>query len=521
MEKKKMTKKQKRIIVVCVILVAAIIAGIVAVTLKNDKKLEVETVKAGKQTINETLDITGTVSADSESDFVMPDGAKVTSVLVKVGDHVKTGQLLATFDTSSLEDALSAKESAYEQAQSAYVRAKSQSKTSQGKIDSVKSEIAQLEKKIEKSSNQTTTAKAEKKAVETSAGVSVSDSLVKRFVRIAKLIGIEYTETEAKKVLEKALSSGNSLGDIKSMMDSMSAMSDYSNFDMSSFASMGMSDEFTLAQLKAQLASLELQSNDTYISTYKMIAEKAQKSYADTKAQIEKMRNGWKAESEGIVSEVNIEVGSTVTKGSAKTGDMSSILSAVTSGGDITSMLTSMFDNNAVAIKVLQYPLVANISLNKYDVLDVKLNQDVSVKSANGQIHSGKVSFISATATQSSGLNLGSLMGSTGNSGSVIPAQVTIDSADSSIIVGTDVEVSIVTDTAENATVVPVEAVCIDGEDIFVYVLDEDKSVAVRKDITLGISNDTYYQVTDGVSEGDVLIKNTSGLEDGIKVAVR
>ncbi len=522
MEKKKMPKKKKRIIILASILVVAVIAGVIAVALKNDEKLEVETVEVKKETINETLDITGTVSAGNEVSFVMPEGAKVTSVCVKVGDIVKPGQLLATFDTTSLQSALNEKETAYEKAQSAYVSAKNQSKTAESKISETKSQIAALEKKIANAEKETTTTTSAKSAsAETTSGVNVSDSLVKSFVRLAKLIGIEYTEDEARKVLVKSLSAGNSVSDLKSMIDSMSSLTDYSNIDMSSFASMGMSDELTLAQLKTQLATYEMQADSTYLSAYKTVAEKAQEAYAQAKEQVDKMKDGWKAETSGIVGEVNIVVGSTSVMSTESKSDITSILSSVASGGDITSMLTSFFDNQTAAIKLLQYPLVANIALNKYDVLDVSLNQDVTVKSANGQIHSGKVSFISATATESSGINLSSIMGSTGSSSSSIPAQVTIDSADSSVIVGTDVDVSIVTDTAENAIVVPVEAICIDGEDIFVYVYDADKSVAVKKDVTLGISNDTFYQVTEGVSEGDVLIKNTSGLEDGIKVAVR
>ena len=67
---------------------------------------------------------------------------------------------------------------------------------------------------------------------------------------------------------------------------------------------------------------------------------------------------------------------------------------------------------------------------------------------------------------------------------------------------------------------VPVEAVCIEGSDVFVYKYDEKTSTAVRKDIEIGISDDKNYSVISGVSETDVLIKNTTGLEDGVKVKV-
>ena len=184
-------------------------------------------------------------------------------------------------------------------------------------------------------------------------------------------------------------------------------------------------------------------------------------------------------------------------------------------------MISSFFGSDKVGIKVLNYPLVADISLSKYDVLDVSVNQEVSVKSANNEIHEGRVPYVGAVATSTgSSLDLNSIMTGSGSS-NTIPAQVTIEDGDKSFIVGTDVDISIITDTQENALVVPVEAIIIDGSDVYVYAYNKDKSTAVKKKVTLGISNDTYYQVLSGVSEGDVLIKNTSGLEDGAKVKLK
>ena len=184
-------------------------------------------------------------------------------------------------------------------------------------------------------------------------------------------------------------------------------------------------------------------------------------------------------------------------------------------------MISTFFGSEKVGIKVLNYPLVADISLSKYDVLDVSLNQEVSVKSADNEIHEGRVSYVGAVATSTgSSLDINSIMSGSGNS-NTIPAQVTIEDGDKSFIVGTDVDISIITDTQENAIVVPVEAIIIDGSDVYVYAYNQEKSTAEKKKVTLGISNDTYYQVLSGVNEGDILIKNTSGLVDGAKVKLK
>jgi hypothetical protein len=142
------------------------------------------------------------------------------------------------------------------------------------------------------------------------------------------------------------------------------------------------------------------------------------------------MRNGWIAKDKGIVAEVNISENGTPNNNSANSSvDISTVLGAVTSGADVTSMLSSFFGQGQVAVRVLYYPLVADVSLSKYDVLDVSLNQDVIIKPASGNELKGKVSYISAVATSSNGLDIGAIMGSSSAS-STIPAQVTIENAD-------------------------------------------------------------------------------------------
>lgn len=524
--------KNKKIIIICSVLAALVLAGTAYAVFKPEEKLAVETVKVEKQTINETLDTTGTLTTASEQSFTLIDGVKVQTVNVKEGDVVNAGEVLATFDVSSLETALAEKESSYEKALAAYNKAKNESDSASKKIASTKKEIAELEAQIEKlnQKSETTTTKAASSSIQNNSGVKVSEDLVNRFIKIAKLFGVEYSKETAEKVLISMLSSGSSTSDLSSLMDNLGTIAGSSgSFDMSALTQMSgssslMNAEMSLVQLKAQLATLELQSDDSYVSIYKNIYEKAQTSYKAALAQVNEMKKGWIATEKGIVSEVNIKVGETVSANSSASGtdiDISSILSAVTSGGDVSSMLGSFFGSDTVGIRILNYPLVADISLSKYDVLDVELNQQVTIKSANNNVYEGRVSYVGAVATSGgSSIDLSSIV-SGGSSSNSISAQVTIDGADSSFIVGTDVEVSIVTDTQENAIVAPVEAIIIDGSDVFVYVYDEDGSTAVKKNVELGISNDTYYQILSGLNENDVLIKNTSGLSDGVKVKLK
>ncbi|MBP9988709.1 MAG: hypothetical protein KBT46_04345, partial [Ruminococcus sp.] len=499
-------------------------------------------------TINETPDTTGKLAAKDEQIFTLPDGVKVLSVVVEEGDNVGEGQTIASFDTQSLQDFVDRKEEDYELAQSAYKEAVRISQKADGNVGNIREQIEELEEKIAEYKAQTgsnykamsksdDSDKEETTTTKTTEGVSVSDSLVKRFIRVANLLGIDYSEDEARRILVNFLSSGSSISDLTTLMDQMSAASTMKNFDMSKFSldmtelaslspagTQAIEAELTLAQLKAQLAAYEIQSNDKYLDTYKLVAQKAKEAYSQAQDEYEKLKDGWKCNSAGIVCEVNIKDGATSKSvKDSQTGssvDINTILSALSSGSDATSMISSFFGSRPTAIRILNYPLVANISLNKYDINDVKLNQRATVKSANGEVFDGKVSYISPTATSSSSIDISSMMGS-GSSGSTIPAQVTIQSESRSLIVGVDIDVSIITDTVQNAIVVPVEAICIDGSDMFVYTYDKARSRAVKKPVTLGISNDTYYQVTSGVEPGDVLIKNTSKLDDNVKVKLK
>ncbi len=521
MQKKKITKKQRNAII-AVVLAVAVVAGICYVAFKPEDKLKVETVNVSCQSVSATLDTTGKVSAASQDAFVIPSGAKLLTLNVKEGDIVEAGDIIATFDLTSLNDALRDKENAYKKAESAYNDAVKAAGDSKSKIAQVKKQIAELEAEIARLQDKADS--TVQKPVVNAPTVKVSDSLVKRFVKLAKLFGVEYTNDEAEKVLVNMLSAGSSMSDISSMMDNLSSFAGTGSFDFSSLSAMTgsselMSAEMSLIQLKSQLATLELQSDSTYISAFKTIADKARESYIATKAQVDSMRNGWIAKDKGIISEVNVSLdGEDSANAQTQEFDISSILSAVTSGADVTSLLSSFMGNAEAAVRILYYPLVADISLSKYDILDVDMNQDVIIESASGKEFAGKVSYISTVATSSNGLNIGSIMGSS-NVSSTIPAQVTIEEADRSVIVGVDVQVSVITDTIENALVVPVEAICIDGEDVFVYVLDD--GVAKKTNVELGISSDTHYQILSGLTEKDVLIKNTLGLEDGVKVETK
>ena len=106
METKKWSTKRKVLVSILVILCAAIIAGVLYMFFKPDPLPQVSAVKVTRGSITQTLDMSGKVSSSQKGNFIPIDGTKVLTVNVKVGEYVKKGDVLATFDTSSLNSVL-------------------------------------------------------------------------------------------------------------------------------------------------------------------------------------------------------------------------------------------------------------------------------------------------------------------------------------------------------------------------------------------------------------------------------
>ena len=102
MTKKILNKKQKIVIsiVAALLIIALGVTAYVVISKKTRTAVALADVTAGD--ITETLKLSGTVNSENQASFEILDGTYVKSVNVRVGDAVKKGDVLATFDTSSL-----------------------------------------------------------------------------------------------------------------------------------------------------------------------------------------------------------------------------------------------------------------------------------------------------------------------------------------------------------------------------------------------------------------------------------
>lgn len=520
----KMSKKKKIWLAVFAVIVLALLVGVIGYMAGwFDKGYDADVITVAKRNLTATFDTSGTVSSSGEASFSVVPDIVVKSVDVKVGERVKAGQVLATFDASSLDSALKEKQDALEKAQKAYNDYKSGAADAKSRLSSLDSQIAQAEKKVaqlEKESKQAQQAAKAQEQAQSKEAQQAQDNLS----------GIINDSTLAGKIIDNIVNSSQSLQQLKSILNSISSMNNSSQFS-SIMSSMGTSSaQYELVQAQIELASLkanrtlaETQANGNLESVYKSVYDASLEGYNKMKETVDTLNAGWTAAHDGIVSEINITAGEAVKapeNSSSGTFDVSSIVSAVTSGSDISKLVSGFFASDIAGMKVQYFPLEVKFMINKGDLEKVKLGQSVNVESASGEILKGEVTYIAAVATASSGLDVASLLGgASGGASGGIETVVSVKEPDSGLIIGLDADVSIDVDTKQGCLTVPVESIQYDENTAYVFVYDPQEKTLLRKDVTTGIFNGTYYEITSGISEGDIIVRTpTAQMAEGDKV---
>ena len=144
----KVKKSRKGLIatISIVLAVVIVITSVVIVKVKN-KKTEVTLTDISTGNISETVEGTGKITAGATKEYKVQAVANVKEVYVKTGDRVKEGDLLATFDTESLDTQIKTLESSYNSAKASYDNAVKNQKTAKDNLSNTEKQIKELEKK--------------------------------------------------------------------------------------------------------------------------------------------------------------------------------------------------------------------------------------------------------------------------------------------------------------------------------------------------------------------------------------
>lgn len=545
-------KSKKKIIVpICIVLVIVIIAVSVFAVFGAQKGEEVSLYTIGTSDIYETVSLTGDVSSGTVKEYKVATVATVKEVFVKVGDNVKEGDVLATFNVESLDGQISSLRTSYSDALNSYNSAVKSQKSAKSKAEKLAAEISDLEKKVSRlQSGSSTTSKSK-----TTSRPNTTKPTTAKPNTTAEVPSQSVTD-----VTESTTSSTPGLGDLTKALDELNKtlaqmtedmdqllevttiiaedLAKIGSLDESQIAQMivkdlvdsGISEEIAnaivdsidfeelakavsdtngaqltaaqiqLVSLEAQHAIYSAQADDTMIKAQKKAVDATKKALDALEQQKKDMENGWIAAFDGTITEVDIY-----------------------NGGQITALSTGIKLENLDQMAV-------TVSLGEYDLHKVRVGMPAKITTAYGS-YDGEVASIAPTATGGSSTSIldsvGSMAGISGlssltASGAGVECVITIPKTDENITVGFNADVEIETGEYLGVVVVPIESIKLEKTGSYVYIYNEEENTVTKTLIETGAVSDSEYEVKSGLKAGDKIVAapSTEYKEDTFKVKV-
>lgn len=396
-----------------------------------------------------TLDITavGNLSYSTEEELSFDTGGTVAEVLVKVGDSVTKGQVLARLDLTEWQENITNLESTLASKQLAVT-------SQQQKVASAERQVAAKERAVTAAEQALETAQYNltvKERAVTSAQLSIEQqelSIQQKEFAYETRSGGQWIDEElvlAKKQLELTKAGlTDALREVEqaklSIQDAETAIED--------------------AKLDVEDAKTTLLLEQANLAKAQQDVINVQKALEEAKATSPEIT----APFDGLVTAINTAAGHEVLK-----------------GGAIVTL-----------VDPLKYKAV--VSVGETDIINVQLNGDavVELDALPGTTLPAKVTYISPTATTSSG---------------VVSYNVTvqIDSEGvEGLKQGLTATVSIIIQQAKDAILIPSQAVSYTSQGTVVTVLENGNKVT--RAIKTGISDSKYTVVTEGITEGEQVV---------------
>lgn len=506
----KVTKKKKIIAAVAVVVSLAIIATVVGVAAGKKKGTEITLDTIGTSDIQSVISATADVQPGSKKEYKVATAATVLNVYVKVGDHVQAGQQLATFDTSELDTQIAGLRKEYAESKESYNASVKASKDAAEALKKVKAEIASLQQEIENSGTPDVPQVEIPGANANSEGAKKVEALyTDACLEAFKKFGSAATDVQINEIFAEKVAKGLEDGSItvQDLRDYTNGQVDIEtpNISQDQITQMvnqisSVSKSFALSALKLQQQALSVSSSSTVTDVSKQLMNTMKSTLDTLVAQRDKVAEGWKADFNGVISAVNIEPGQTI-----------SLLT--------TGIVLDGTDN-----------MTAVITLGKYDIQKVSVGMPCKISVVNGE-YDGQVSFIAPTAADNSSSSkiLDSVSSSMGISGlgsltqgtTGLRCEITINNPDEKVVIGLDANVEIIVGEEKDVISIPIESIKLDKTGKYCFVYNEEEKCVEKRELKVGATSDTMYEVIDGLKVGDKVVATPSSeMKDGDAVYV-
>lgn len=491
--------KKLTIFLVIVLLIIAFVVNVLGRTAAASAALTyqfVRTTTLQKTSLVNSVSVNGTVASGSKASVTASDSVKtckVTSVHVAVGDTVHKGDVIATLDTTNVEKQI-------ENAQQSYNDTLQDASTSfVQSVEDQTTNLAQLQEDLDKARQDYDTLGLTDyySSMQNADGATGNArELVEYYYGMfaEKIAGLQNTVANLQIQLTQAQSDGNP----DRQKEVQGQLQDYNN-------------KLSIAKAECAIPELGLQGFETIaecynklIPQYRDALEVAQQKYND--AVTTNSRNVDKA-------------GTQLERAQREPTTLEDLQATL---DDCT--LTATMDGTITELNATVGSVCSGTVATIQDVADLTVEVTVPANSV-GQLTPGMQCKITSDATGSTETS-GTLtrIDPVANDKGSFGATVTINNADSGLLIGIPAKVEIIITQKDNIFTVPRDAVGT-AEDGSSYVLrrtgGEDVNMTFEEvPVTTGDANDYYIEVNGNLAEGDV-IRASADLTQGIEATTK
>ena len=466
-QKKKPKKKTIIIIVIIVISVLALAYAIGSGAKKFSQNMQDQmnemmggedgTYTVDRQDVEQEITTSGSVIGIEKISYTSPVTAKVEDICVEVGQTVSKGDILLTYDSSKLGDDLAKVKIQAQSDRAAGNESYEAANEAAGKASAARKKVKELKADIKK---------LEKEIAALSKKVSAYEE---QMASTQTQQDQDSSEEEADG--EKA--SGENAVDQKAYKKAVSDL-EKKNAELAE-------KQQSLAEQESIVAANEdvkvSESTKAQISAANQLSDM---NVNDAQESLDAAEAGITASGSGIVESIDIVKGAYANE---------------------TQTLMTIIDSDKIGVQ---------FSISKDDLGSISKGQKARVV-ISGNEYEGTVDFVSRVA--SSDMQMSS--GTSQSTGGTITGRIVLDEPDENIYIGVSAKVYIFVGKSEQTLVIPYEALNTDIDGDFVYIVNKENLIE-RKDVTLGIYSDEYYEVLEGLEEGDRVICNvTSDMKQG------
>ena len=486
----------------------------------------VRTVTLQKGNLDDSISASGTVESSDVSNVTTDLKYTVKTVNVQVGDMVEAGDVICTLDTESLEksiekakealaDSMAQAEKTYQKAQESLAEA--QTKTSEAKTDMDEAQSAKDDAWSAYDSACSKVSSFQTEADDAAARQENALSALNDAMAVTAQKQTAYNDaygawkTESDRQLaadyEPAEGDAEKLAGLQTAMDNAQAQLDAAN------------EAQTKAQESYDQTSLQAQEKQKALSDAQSTVGLTglQTAYQQAQAAYEQAQTAYDQAVKN--QETAQETCDDALESYNKSGESDELadlqeqleqctLTAETSGKvtAVNATVGSMIEGAAATIQNTESLKVA-ITIPEYDIESVKvgmtarITSDVTDKEVNGTL-----SQISPTATGG------------GSSSSSFAAEVTVDDADSGLLIGTNAKVEIILSTTEDVFTVPLDAIGENeaGESVIYVQTGEENGEPVFEEmaVTVGEENDYYAQISGAELEEGLVVRASANADE-------